>query len=403
MFTAGPSETAQAARALLDEASGPTFVLAIIAASYSLAQEGKKTEALALLDRGREVQAGLAQQTVWYSWFFPFNYCHVFVQCGELDDAEELATEGYENALQDKSVEAQAFFVWQLALIALRRGHVDKATSHGREAVALFRQLGQRHFLAAALICLASAHALGNDAAEARAILCEHDLIEPVPPLFLAVDLLQARALTAAAAGLLRESHQLLAEAARVGAQIGAVCGEAAALHSLARLGESRLSAPRLAHLAETSDSALIAARARHAEALAARDPAALERVAGWFEELGFNLLAAEAFADASDAWRRANGRRRTAERRVNELLARCPGMERLSSHAIVPEAFTPAERATAVIAATGLSNREIAAELMLSVRTVENRLQRIYEKLGIRSRDELKHAMSSELLNLFP
>ena len=40
--------------------------------------------------------------------------------------------------------------------------------------------------------------------------------------------------------------------------------------------------------------------------------------------------------------------------------------------------------------AAAGASNREIAERLVVSVRTVENTLQRAYGKLGVRSRRQL-------------
>jgi DNA-binding CsgD family transcriptional regulator len=53
-------------------------------------------------------------------------------------------------------------------------------------------------------------------------------------------------------------------------------------------------------------------------------------------------------------------------------------------------EQLTPAERETALLAVSGRTNREIAEELHLSVRTVDNRLQRIYAKLGISRRSDL-------------
>jgi DNA-binding CsgD family transcriptional regulator len=54
---------------------------------------------------------------------------------------------------------------------------------------------------------------------------------------------------------------------------------------------------------------------------------------------------------------------------------------------------LTPAERRTAELAAEGLKNREIAATLLLSERTVEMQLSRVYRKLGIRTRRELVRA----------
>ncbi len=52
--------------------------------------------------------------------------------------------------------------------------------------------------------------------------------------------------------------------------------------------------------------------------------------------------------------------------------------------------ALTARERAVAQLAADGLTNRAIAAELMVSVKTVEVHLSRVFAKLGIAARTEL-------------
>ena len=51
---------------------------------------------------------------------------------------------------------------------------------------------------------------------------------------------------------------------------------------------------------------------------------------------------------------------------------------------------LTATERRIAELVAQGRSNREIAAELIVSLRTVESNLTRVYRKLGVRSRTEL-------------
>ena len=56
---------------------------------------------------------------------------------------------------------------------------------------------------------------------------------------------------------------------------------------------------------------------------------------------------------------------------------------------------LTPGERRIAQLAADGLSNRQIAQELFLSVRTAENTLRRVYQKLAITSRRDLADAMA--------
>ncbi|MET9974382.1 helix-turn-helix transcriptional regulator [Streptomyces microflavus] len=65
----------------------------------------------------------------------------------------------------------------------------------------------------------------------------------------------------------------------------------------------------------------------------------------------------------------------------------------RSGSSASVP--LTPAEERVAQRAATGLSNREIAQALFVTVKTVEWHLSQTYAKLGIAKRSELSDALS--------
>ncbi|MBL1074369.1 helix-turn-helix transcriptional regulator [Nocardia sp. 2] len=51
---------------------------------------------------------------------------------------------------------------------------------------------------------------------------------------------------------------------------------------------------------------------------------------------------------------------------------------------------LTPRELEIARLAGDGLANREIAERLVLSVRTVENTLHTVYQKLGVSNRAEL-------------
>ena len=55
---------------------------------------------------------------------------------------------------------------------------------------------------------------------------------------------------------------------------------------------------------------------------------------------------------------------------------------------------LTARESEVAGLAAGGLADREIAARLVVSVRTVESHLARVYRKLGIGSRGELVRAL---------
>jgi DNA-binding NarL/FixJ family response regulator len=59
------------------------------------------------------------------------------------------------------------------------------------------------------------------------------------------------------------------------------------------------------------------------------------------------------------------------------------------------PLVLTPTEQEVADLVGKGLTNREVAHALFLSVSTVEANLRRIYGKLGVRSRTELSRKLS--------
>ena len=141
-------------------------------------------------------------------------------------------------------------------------------------------------------------------------------------------------------------------------------------------------------------------ARAAYANAVAARDGEALHEVSEAFEGLGANLYAAEASVEAAAVLRRG-GRPRDAaadEHRAAQLLSRCEGAATPVVRTITARSrLTPGELDAAVQAAAGRSNKQIAADSHISVRTVENHLQRVYEKLGISSRRELADALRDQ------
>jgi DNA-binding CsgD family transcriptional regulator len=59
------------------------------------------------------------------------------------------------------------------------------------------------------------------------------------------------------------------------------------------------------------------------------------------------------------------------------------------------PLPITDREREIVNLVAAGLSNRQIADRLVVSVRTVEGHLYRIFAKLGIEHREQLIHLVT--------
>jgi DNA-binding NarL/FixJ family response regulator len=78
------------------------------------------------------------------------------------------------------------------------------------------------------------------------------------------------------------------------------------------------------------------------------------------------------------------------AERARNEIA-------RIGGRAASPDELTATEQRVAALVAEGRTNKEVAAELVVSVRAVEANLSRIYGKLGVRSRAELARKYRAE------
>jgi DNA-binding CsgD family transcriptional regulator len=76
------------------------------------------------------------------------------------------------------------------------------------------------------------------------------------------------------------------------------------------------------------------------------------------------------------------------ADRCRRELLA-C-GVTRIGARTPRGAALTPQEAAVARLVAEGLTNRQVAAELVVSVKTVEFHLGKVFSKLGVRTRSQL-------------
>jgi DNA-binding CsgD family transcriptional regulator len=111
----------------------------------------------------------------------------------------------------------------------------------------------------------------------------------------------------------------------------------------------------------------------------------------------------------ALGAAQRRTKRRREARMTLEEALAVFEGigaalwadraraeLKRISGRAASPGVLTPAEERVATLVADGRTNREVAAALFLSDRTVEGHLSRVFAKLGVRHRAEVGPALAA-------
>ncbi len=210
-------------------------------------------------------------------------------------------------------------------------------------------------------------------------------------------ELERGRALAHAARGNLPRARGVLLAAATQTCDRRLFTLESGLLHDVARLGDPATVAARLEALRHEVDGDLVGARADFASALTVGDAERLERAADAFEACGARLFAAEAMIEASIAHRKAGAiRAATASaRRAEALVGGCDGARTPSlMHGSGTAVLSKREREVATLAAHGMSSRDIASALYVSVRTVENHLQRAYEKLGVTRRAELADAM---------
>ena len=145
----------------------------------------------------------------------------------------------------------------------------------------------------------------------------------------------------------------------------------------------------------------------RRCTALLEDEPAAADEIAGGYERLGLPFDRARTLLVLGRAARRR--RRWGLARRLLEPAAAAfaelgsdgwardahSELERVGGRpAGPPGELTPSERRVAELAARGLTNKEIAQALFVSVHTVEVHLSHSYAKLGVRSRSQLARAI---------
>jgi DNA-binding NarL/FixJ family response regulator len=207
-----------------------------------------------------------------------------------------------------------------------------------------------------------------------------------------APELALARAWVAAAEGGVGQAVELALTAAVLAADSAQWAVEVSARHACVCFGDVG-QADALTELAGRVDGPRAAAAAAHATALAARDPDALLAAADQLEQSELVMLAADATAQAADVLR-AKGRTAPAAfatARARALAGRCEDARTPALRAgTAPLPISAREREVATLAAAGLSNKQIAERLHVSVRTVEGHVYRACTRLGLTDRAAL-------------
>ena len=235
----------------------------------------------------------------------------------------------------------------------------------------------------------------GNVEGAAAALRLSEEAYGPQTAVF-GPELELARAWERASVGDIAAAQLHSVRAAQTAQKSGMRAVEMRALHTALRFGDPSCAA-RLQQLAGTMDTPMADAIATHASGLANHDGDLLDVAAGRFADLGAVAHAADAAAQAAAEHARASHRAKYVESSARAYaLAR---RDRIRTPAVAQEArplpLTSREREIATLVRAGLSNRQIADRLVVSVRTAEGHLYRTFAKLGINSRDQLIHLLT--------
>jgi DNA-binding CsgD family transcriptional regulator len=309
----------------------------------------------------------------------------------------------------------------RLSQLAARRGDAAAAAQLASESLDVAEQLDLPHLTCGALHGYASAAVLLGNTAEAielaqrGAELAERTGDQPLVVMHQALvgSLELARGDYPAAAGRLRA---LLGKLSILGVRpvTQAIWADTVeALVAVGDLQDAAVAATALERSVQEQATAAIAARCRGVLAAARGDTQGAlaeftealrlhDQVSPIPVERGRTLLAAgtvqrrlkqrasarTSLTDAAEIFDSIGARLWSARARAE--------LARIGGRAPGPQDLTATELRVAELVARGLSNREVAAELFVTVRAVESTLTKTYAKLGLRSRTELASHMGS-------
>jgi ATP/maltotriose-dependent transcriptional regulator MalT len=395
-YSGRPLEALDVLGALTDDVHPRAWVIAAIAAEPALIATGQFSSAIEVGNDAYDDHTRLGEHIAMARPHVHLSFkVDALAYLGRFDESSALALECYAAIPRDAPANAALWFVTRLGRNAMVVGQLETARRWLVEGVARCerRDVGPRRVV---LSLLAACAAWIGDVDVATAAVDELERLEPFA--YLPGEQVLGPAWTAAATGSLPRARALLLNGARALEDSGHRTMEAWLLHDAYRLGH-RGTSERLAELAELCEGELVPAWAVHAAALDSDRAADLVDATDRFERIGTLLLAAEAATEATHALQRERDQRAAAAMRARAaaLIDACESPRTpalVTSEAPVP--LTAREREICTLAAAGVSSPEIAEKLYLSVRTVNNHLQRAYTKLGVTNRRELATALAS-------
>ncbi|WKG03760.1 LuxR C-terminal-related transcriptional regulator [Mycolicibacterium sp. HK-90] len=243
----------------------------------------------------------------------------------------------------------------------------------------------------ASCFSLAEAHAKLGQAAAAEEALARASEWVPADYVFMHTAMALATGWTLAAGGALTDAIAVVRDAGNEAARREQPTHELACLQAAAQWGDTT-GAARARELADTLKLPLAQVVARHIEALVADDGDALLAAAQDYRAIGDRATATDATAQAAVAFGRHEQGKRSAYAAAlaQEGAAECGGLCTPALRNPAGQPLTGRQREIVELVVAGLTNKQIAERLVMSVRSVEGHVYRACQRVGASSREEL-------------
>ncbi|KUI13181.1 LuxR family transcriptional regulator [Mycolicibacterium acapulense] len=385
-------DAAQKATAALESGLLTDFdaMLASVALTMALGALGRADELTAIAESALE-RAMTSFQASHMRFWFASVYARACRLTGHIEECEAMARRMADSAKEMPSL-AYANLASLLGNAALMRGDVRAAVTLLHEALAGVQRHGVTSGLRpATCFALAEAHAkLGEGKAAEDAIA---EACESVPPdyVFMQTALSIATGWSLVANGCVTDAIATVRAAASQARARRQPTHELACHQAAAQWGDTSCAKPAR-ELADALGLPLADAVAGHTEALAADDGEGLLAAAEAYRTIGDRAAAADVAAQAAVAFTRGQHRKRGlyAAAVAKELSDACGGLCTPALRVPASQPLTGRQREIVEFVVAGLSNREIAERLVMSVRSVEGHIYRACQRVGASSREQL-------------
>lgn len=358
------------------------------------------TMALGALGRGDDLttvaQAALGRaitsfQASHMRFWFGAVYARACRLTGRIDECVAMVARVADSAHEVPSL-AYANLASLMGVVELMRGNVRVAVKLLHEALAGVERHGVTTGLRpATCFLLAETHAKLGEADAARAAIAEAQSCVPPDYLFMQTALSVATGWSLAANGCVTEAIATVQSGGATARERNQPTHELACLQVAAQWGDVS-GAERARELADELGLPLAKAVARHMKSLAAGDGEGLLAASGEYRAIGDRAAAADVAAQAAVAFTGAQQRKRGlwAAAVAKELSDACGGLCTPALRSPAGQPLTGRQREIVELVLAGLSNRQIADRLVMSVRSVEGHVYRACQRVGASSREEL-------------